>query len=325
MPQRQQVKDTPLLVVALIACLLMSFGAWLRIGPASPGDAIPGICLPSPAEWDIIPIWSWAINTIVVILLTFGTIIYGRYYNSIKGARNVLAIIFPVMTASDPYLMISLGTPTLLCAASLAIWWILGSTFRSENATQPVFVVATIIALGAMIQYAFLILIPVTLINLIVLKVFRWREIGAFFIGLGAPYWVGIGLGLLPLDSFHLPTPHNLLLANLEPGDTVPVLIGAGFAMLTGFLVGLNSMIKLYAGNSCVLALNLTIAVTGVGSLAAIFLDYTNLEAYLTTLYLTVAVQIANLFGLWRIPRPRLVLSLFGLVYIVLYILTIAT
>ncbi|MDE5876779.1 MAG: hypothetical protein K2H47_04700 [Muribaculaceae bacterium] len=325
MPQRQQVKDTPLLVVALIAYLLMSFGAWLRIGPASPGDAIPGICLPSPAEWDIIPIWSWGINTLIVILLTVGTIIYGRYYNSIKGARNVLAIVFPVMTASDPYLMVSLGTPTLLCAASLTIWWILGSTFRSENATQPVFVVATIIALGAMIQYAFLILIPVTIVNLIALKVCRWREIGAFFIGLGAPYWVGIGLGLLPLDSFHLPTPHNLFLANLEPGDTVPVLIGAGFAMLTGILVGLNSMIKLYAGNSCVLALNLTIGVTGIGSLVAIFLDYTNLEAYLTTLYLTVAVQIANLFGLWRIPRPRLVLSLFGLLYIVLYILTIAT
>ncbi len=325
MPQRQQFKDTPLLLVALIACLLMSLGAWLRIGPSSPSEAIPGICLPSPAEWDIIPVWSWAINTFTILFITFGTILYGRYYNSIKETRNVLAIVFPVMTASDPYLMVSFGTPTLLCLASLTIWWVLGSTFRSENATQQVFVVSTIISLGSMIQYAFLILIPVTLINLIALKVFRWRELGAFFIGLGAPYWVGIGLGLLPLDSFHLPTPHTLLLANLAPGDMVPVMIGAGFAMLTGILVGLNSTMKLYAGNSCVLALNLTIAVTGAGSLIAIFLDYTNLEAYLTTLYLTVAVQIANLFGLWRIPRPRLILSLFGLLYIVLYILTIAT
>ena len=325
MPQRQQVKDTPLLVVALIACLLMSLGAWLRIGPASPGDAIPGICLPSPAEWDIIPVWSWAINTFTILILTLGTILYGRYYNSIKGARNILAIVFPLMTASDPYLMVSLGTPTLLCAASLAIWWILGSTFRSENATQAIFVVATVIALGTMIQYAFLILIPVTLVNLIFLKIFRWREIGAFIMGLVAPYWVGVGLGLLPLDSFHLPTPHHVLLAHLEPGDTVPVLVGTGFAILIGLLIGLNSTIKLYAGNSGVLALNLTIAVTGLGCVAAIFLDYTNLEAYLTTLYMTVAVQIAHLFGLWRVPRPRLVLSLFGLFYIILYILTIAT
>ena len=244
-----------------------------------------------------------------------------RHYNFIRSTQPVLPALFVVLAASNPWATSYLSSSTIVCAVNLLAISIMFSCFRLCNATQQLFVVATLISVGSMFQYAFIPYILAYVASAIQMKAFRIKEFLAMGMGLIAPYWVGIGLGLVRLDSFSMPEITNLFNGFAHASDIFTLLLSAVVAIFLGLILGLNNSIKLYAGNSRVNSMNLTISLVGVVSIICIIIDFSNMMAYLTTLYLTVAVQVANLGALWHFKREWLLTFIPGVIYIVFFVI----
>ena len=143
--------------------------------------------------------------------------------------------------------------------------------------------------------------------------------------GLIAPFWVGVGMGLIPLEAFSLPELTNLFSDYIHSSDLFVLLLSVGAAIFIAVILGLNNGIKLYAGNSRINALNMSISFIGVTCIIRIIIDFSNMMAYITTLYFTLAVQIANLCALWHFRHEWLVVTLPALTYIAFFITLLLT
>lgn len=288
--------------------------------PATRLSGESGICLPSPNLWNIDPLWSWGINTFLLGAIAAGAFFLNRYYNFIRSTEPVMSTMFLVLAASNPWNDTHLSAATIICAVNILSFAVLFGCYRKQNATQEIFIIATFLSIGSMCQYAFLPFIISIVAGAIIMKAFRIKEFFALLMGLIAPYWIVIGLGIIPLENFNIPQISNLFTGFAAPPDLIILMLSVGVAGFIGLLLGINNSIKLYAGNSRVNALNMTISLTGVVSMICVIGDFTNMMAYLTTLFFTVAVQIANLCALWPIKREWIIGAVPAVIYIGFFI-----
>lgn len=284
-----------------------------------------GICLPSPNLWNINPISSWIINTVLLGGCAAAGFFLNRSYNFIRSTHPVLTSLFLVLSASNPWITGYLSSSTLLCVVNIICISVIFRCFRASNATQEMFIIGTFISIGSMIQYAFLPMIVAYILSAIVMKVFRFKEFLALLMGVVAPYWVTVGLGLIPLDRFSMPEITNLFQDYARASHLLVLSVSVGLAIFTGLVLGLNNCIKLYAGNSRINAMNLTIIFVGLVCSICVIVDFSNMMAYIATLYFTVAVQVANLCALWNIRRDHIVVLIPSMIYIAFFITMILT
>lgn len=278
------------------------------------GDA--GLCLRSPNEWILAPVAGWILNIGIIGVSILTLYILDKTYHFIPGPDTVLIGLFAIMVTSNPWLTEMLSSSAIMAFANMLCLLMLFGCYRKQNASQELCVIATILSLGSMIQYGFIFMIPVYLIGSAALKCLRFKSFVAFIMGLVAPYWVGIGLGLLPFDSFKIPHITNLF-NGFENQDIIFIeLINIGLTALTGFVLTVGNMVKLYAGNTQRRLNNAVINLLGLVSLICIIIDSTNMVAYLTTLYIVAAIQFANMFALRNIYHSGRWAFLICLLYI---------
>lgn len=275
-----------------------------------------GICLRSPNLWDIPPLWSWIINTAMLGLIALGAFLLNSRFNFIRSTQPVLPALFLLLTASNPWTSDHLSTSTLVCAVNVMSLWVLFCCYRQRNATQQMFLIGTMFSIGSMVQYAFIPYIVPYVLAAIVMKAFRIKEFLAMGMGIVAPYWVGLGLGIIDPEWFKLPEFSNLFTGFAQAPDLFLLMVSVGTASFFGIMLGLNNSIKLYAGNSKINALNMSISLVGLTSIICIIVDFSNMMAYIATLYFTVAVQVANLCALWNIRREWLLTAVPAAIYI---------
>lgn len=297
----------------------------LLAAPATRLSGGQGICLPSPNLWNIPGLWSWAGNVAMIAVMAIGAMLLNRHYNFIRSTQPVLPAMFLVLTASNPIINEYLSASTLICAVNLIALTILFSCYRQDNATQQMFVIATLISVGSMFQYAFIPYIFAYIIGAVVMKAFRFKEFLATCMGLIAPYWVGVGMGLIDVGWFSMPEFTDLFNGYAQAPELFILMLSVGTAIFAGLLLGVNNSIKLYAGNSKVNALNLAIDLVGIVSIICVLIDFSNMLAYLTTLYLTVAVQIANLCALWHFRKEWLIVFVPAVIYTGFFIALLLT
>lgn len=310
------------LVLAVMAMVAMTAASFV-FRPAQRVSGELGLCLPSPNLWDLNPISSWIINTVFIGVIAFGAFFLNRTYNFIRSTQPVLPAMFLILAGSNPWTNYYLSSSTLICLVNLISLSLLFGSYNSRNATQPMFVIGTLISIGSMVQYAFLPMTVAFVIGAIIMKSFRLKEFMAMGMGLVAPYWVGIGLGLIPVDSFNIPEFTNLFSDFAKASEIFVMVLSVGIVAFFGTVLALNNSIKLYAGNSRINALNMTITLLGLVSIVCIIADFSNMLAYLDTLYLSAAVQVANLCALWHLRREWLVVFVPSVVFIGLFVLMI--
>lgn len=307
------------MTLAIVIAGAMSLCAYL-FSPSVTYFSDNGICLPSPDLWNLSPLWSWIVNTLLVGMITAGLYFLNHHYNFIRSTEPVLPAMFLILATSNPWISGRLSASTLICGVNLISLWIIFDCFRSRNATKNIFIIATFYSIGSMCQYAFLPYLLAIIGGAIVMKAFRFRELLALGMGVIAPYWIGIGLGLIDISWFRMPELNNLLNVIPEKSELFALVLSIGLAIFLGLLLGLNNSIKLYAGNSKINAFNLTINFIGLVSAICIMVDFSNMLAYLTTLYASVAVQIANLCALWKFRHEWIVTAVPAVIYIGFFI-----
>lgn len=308
-------------IAVILAVALCSINFFMFEPRSISGET--GICLPSLDMWPLPPLWGWGLNTLLIVGAGFALQFLNKTYSLIQTTATVFPSAFLVFTASCPWLTARLSAATIMVCVAIISFYILFDAYKRLNATQEVFLVATLLSVGTMFQYAFLMLIPAFLLMLIPLKVFRIKEITAFLLGLAAPYWVGVGMGWIPVENFRLPTLTSFHYGDVPAGDLLAGLLTIGFTALWSFLLALNNAVKLYAGNTRRRLLNNTVIILGLASLLGMVVDFNNLTAYLPSFYVAAALQLANAYALWQIPRGRLWLGLLAMTYTVAFFITL--
>lgn len=303
------------LVLALLIAAAMAIVAYLPEEPVQLTGS-SGLCLPSPAHWPLPPLAAWSINLLLLLLTAAGLSLFNSTYTLVPGSPLLLPGAFAIMAVSIPWVSGTLTSSVIMAPCMLGCMAILASCYKQQNATQEMFVVATIISLGSMIQYAFLLMIVPVVATALMYKCMHVREAMALLLGIVAPYWIVIGFGLVSPLEISIPTFTNLF-DGYVPGPMLLVsLLNLGISALAAIVLALNNGIRLYAGNTRRRLMQMSMNVLGASCVACMILDYTNLTAYTVTFYMTVAMQWADLFALWNFRRPQIGVALLCALYI---------
>lgn len=282
-----------------------------------------GLCLPSPNLWHVPRIWSWISNLVLILGCGVALHFLNKAYSVVQSADMVFPTMFLVLTSCNPWADGMLGSSTLMVSINIVCLLSIFKCYKSRNATQEVFLVATMLSLGSMFQYAFIFLMPGYIIMGLMLKCFRFRELIAFLMGICAPYWIAVGMGLVPLEAFRLPEFTNVAVGVTSASDLLVGTVTIGVTALIAILMALNNAVKLYAGNTQRRLYNNAVSVLGLICVAGMILDYTNLSTYLASFYMTTAVQIGNTFALWKIRKSNLWLGGLTLIYIIVFLVMV--
>lgn len=303
-----------------IALSVAMLAATLLLMPVPSIASDFGICLPSPNLWPLRYPADWILNSALLFIIIAAVFFCNKHFNFVQGNGLTLPIVLMTLLAGNPFISRVFCSSTLLLGAVTLCLWILFGTWEKRNATQDYFTVATIMSLGSMMQYAFIPMTAAMIAAGALLKSLRLKETLAFLLGLVAPYWVAVGLGLVPLTAFHLPTLDNIFHAGPAASpDFFLMLAGTGLLFVFCALLNATDAVRLYAGNSRIRCMNSAISSIGYVAALCMLLDYNNLLAYAGILYLWMAVQAGNLFALHRLHRPNLLLLILGILYAALY------
>ena len=282
-----------------------------------------GICLPSPPQWQLPRFIGWLADTLLILLSAFVIASANKRYNFIPETVPVLPLALLILVACNPIVTSFLSTSTLLLLCNALALFIIISTYEERNATREFFIVATLPAIGAMTQYAFLVMIPVYIGGGLLMKSFRFREFVAFIFGLVAPYWIAVGLGVISLSSFQLPDSLIILSRGVVGNDIFMSLIAAGIMVVAGFIFSLYNGVRLFSRNSRLRCMHMTFNLMGYVCVLAVIFDFTNFVAYFGTIALWLAVEMAIMLHLYAIRRHLIALLLLLVIFLPLYIVAL--
>lgn len=310
------------MTLAVIASLAMAAVAFFVDTPSAlSGDM--GICFPSPNGWGMPPLWGWIFN--LSALLVACATLYGvnKEFTIVQGSDTVLLGMFLIMATSNTWVSGILTSSGIMALANLICLMVLFGCYRKRNASQEIFVIGSILSVGSMIQYAFIFMIPVYLIGSIMLKCFNFKAFIAYLMGLAAPYWVGIGLGIIPLDAFTMPTLSNLFDGYATKSGLLVGLLNVGVSVTIGLILALSNGVRLYAGNTQRRLYNMVVNLLGFVAAVCMTVDFNNMVAYMATSYMITAIQLGNLFALRNVHRGSLGLFILSLIYIGSFVLMV--
>lgn len=298
-------------------CMIIAGGL---IIPRQRPDGDLGICLPSPNLWPDVT-WEYALNAILIGAAVLIVFFLNKKFAFVKGAETMLPTAMAVLLASDPLVTSGFGTPVIMLLVNLTCLWTLMGSYRSSNATHSMFAVATYLSLGSMFQYAFLPMMIIWPVMAAMSKVLRAKEITAYLMGLVAPYWVVLGLGIVTFSDFNIPQ-FFITFPDTESGEYIfLILLSLGTMALVGLTMALNNAMMIYSGSVRVRIFNNMINLLGLWCFLCMLVDFGNIGAYASTFTFAVSVQIANFFAIRRIPRSSLWFWSLLAVFIIYYIL----
>lgn len=310
------------MTLSLAVALAMSAVAFFCDSPQPLGGDM-GICLPSPNQWGMSPFGGWIFNLSALLVTTAALYLVNKQFTVVQGSDTVLTGMFIFMACSNIWVSGILTASGIMALANLICLSVLFGCWQKRNASQEMFLIATILAIGSMFQYAFIFMTPVYLLGAIMLKCFSFRCLVAFIMGLAAPYWVAIGLGIVAPLSIAMPTFTNLFDGFASGGGLFVCILNVGITAFIGLILAFNNGVRLYAGNTQRRLYNMVVNLLGVTCVLCMMLDFNNMVAYMATLYMITAVQIANLFALWHVHRGGLWLFMFSLLYVAGYVIMI--
>lgn len=313
---------TGVVMAAVVAVTMCILSLWFQSVEIS--SIQYGICLPSPDSWEFDKFISCLINTLLIGLIAILLYLINKTYNFVRTTEPALYAIFLIMAASGPWFTESINVSVLICLANVMCMGIIFDTYGVRNATQEMFAMGVVIGMGAMVQYAFLPLAMVFLLWALFMKVLRVKETLAYIIGIICPYWIALGVGWLHFSDFEFPSLSPLFSYREDPSKFFILLSGIAVAAAGGFILTCTNAMKLYAGNKRVNAMNLCVVATGGFATICILVDFDNIHAYVTTLYMACAVQLANICAIWNPKWPWTVTIIPSLVYITLFVLSLA-
>lgn len=312
------------MTLATVASLAMAAIAYFIAHPVPLGGDM-GICFPSPNGWGISALGGWILNLSTLLITCLTIYALNKEFRIVQGSDTVATGMFLVMVMSNIWVSGTLTSSGIMALANMLCLIVLFGCYRKRNAMQEIFVIGTILSICSMIQYAFIFMTPVYLIGAMMLKCFNFKSFIAYLMGLAAPYWVGVGLGIIPIDSFTMPTLSNLFTGYATKSGLFVGLLNVGVTATVGFMLALTNGMRLYAGNTQRRLYNMVINVLGIAAALCMVFDFNNMVVYMATLYMITAIQLGNLFALQNVHHGSLGLFILSLLYVAGFVVMVVS
>lgn len=289
----------------LACCFFAALGLLAFFDGVHPPEATPaGICLPPPQTWQMPPWLSLAINLALVFFSAFLLAITNRSFNFIPSTSVIFASTMVLMACACPRLMVCLNSSTLLLAANAVA---LRMTFGQYNAVRRnpgnMFVVATIFSLGSMVHYSFLFFIVIYACSAALLKAFRLREFLALLLGVIAPYWIVLGLGLVPVDDVRFPVIGGFWNQPAPGHEMLWLIVATSLTAFVGLMCGLKNAFSLYSAPTAIRAYNFAMTLPAMACIILPMVDWENFTVYYMPICLFAGLEYGYLNAFTRRPK----------------------
>ena len=286
--------------------------------PGAAGDM--GLCLSSPNEWQLPKFIGWAMNAALIYISTAVMYSANNRYSFIPSADYVLPALMAILLACTSVTTATISTSTILMATNIVALYILFETYESYNATRQYFIMASLISIGSMFQYAFVMMIPVYIAGGVIMKSLHIREIFAFLFGLFASYWIFFGLGIVPFSALQMPD--GLTIFNktqATANDIFITVLITGLTALIGLVASFYNSVRLLSRNARVRCMHITVNIMGYICVLCLIFNFNNFLSYAGTLALWVAIEIALLLELYEVRHPRIWVGSISAIFLILY------
>lgn len=293
----------------------------LIIGGAFVVEGRLGLCLPSPNNWNLNQNVSWGINLALILIMALWLSLANKRYNFINSQSLIFPAIFITLVCLTPMVSFRLTSSTLLALTNIYSIWKMYKTYRESRSMVEYFEIGSLIAIGSMFQYGFLFFIVAYVIIGIIMKSLNLKTFTAMMLGVIAPYWIVVGLGLIKLQDFSMPTLSNLFDEYMTKRDLLIGLLNLVITAVMSLLIGLNNAVKLYAGNTARRLMVNSINILGLVSVVCMICDFSNPTTYIITFYIAASVQFASVFSLNNVKKQDPWLMTIFIIYAVSAIL----
>lgn len=265
-------------------------------------DTNRGILFPSADLWITDPWLKMVCNTGLTILVGLSWMLLIQIFNPFRALTTLQTSFFLIMMTATPDLLDQFYSGTVLVTAIVICLALLWSSFADTGKMRHIFLIFTILSTLSMTQYCFAVYIPVFIIGCIQMKILNIKAVIACLLGLTTPWWIVFGSGIATFDDLHFPEMTSYF-ATFDVDDTVHIILVTVITSIVFIAGWFSTVMKVLTLNSNLRAFNGSIAIVGLVTVVALMADYTNIEAYLPTLYLATSYQLAHLFGNPQSPR----------------------
>lgn len=277
------------------------------------------VVFPSPSTWfSEFDELSFIVNAVCLIGVAAMMIAINRKFNLLRTMSIFFAAFFLLATCSMPDIAACFSSSVLLAIVVMGCMWLMFSIYDQRVSSRTIFLVFTLISAGAMVDYGFLLYIPVFLLALGQMKLFRFKKILAVLMGLITPPWIVYGLGLAPwpeMPVFFWTRPEMALTL---PGG-LPFVITVAFTLLLGFFFGLLNLIKIIGFNARSRAFNGLLSTITISTGIFAIVNFTHLDFYVTLLNSAVAFQVGMFFKYSALRRGYITILILIFSYVGLY------
>lgn len=302
-------------MLSIVATLAAYFSGTL---PPLPTDM--GLYFNPPRDWlDGVPVLSLIFNILANFIIGYAVVVITKQFNTIRSLSRVVATLFIVMQTATPTLMCEFYSGTFIAMVMVLETALLFTTYDNKYAVRRVFLIFFIATTGGLFCTPLLLYIPFLPFGLAQMRIFRFRSIMAALIGIITPFWILLGFGIITFD-------HLLYLPDISPIFTnapkVPVqlLTAAVLTAVLGVMFLIGNLMKLIAYNAQIRAFNGVFILLMFSSIILMLLNSNAIAAYMPTLNIAVAYQIAHFFAERRHRRSYIAILSTFVPYILLYL-----
>lgn len=255
-----------------------------------------GILFPSANMWIHSPWMEMAVNTGMTLALALGLMTLIQVYNPFRTLTSMSGTWVLVIAVATPDLLDQFTSGTLVAATvtvSLALLW---SCFADASKLRHIFLIFFFLSLLSMTQYCYVAYMPVFLIGCLQMKIMSWRTLWAILLGLITPWWIVLGCGLRSVNDIHWPEVVGFF-NGFVPSQALHLALAAALTGLVCVVTWAMNAIKVLSLNANLRAMNGSMSVTMIFTLAAMLADFTNAAAYQSVLTLCAAYQLTMAFA----------------------------
>lgn len=314
------IRSRGMAVLITLAAIFMTLQAYTfdKIAPLSDFRTI---ALPTPGEWISDPAVSMWANIALVLLTGLVMLLINRNFNLLRTTSAFFAAYFVFITACTPAVMGQLGASVFPALAVMVCVWLMLSIYNTRPSSRRVFLIFFIIGLGQLVEYTFVLYIPLFIAGLGQMKIFKFKKILAAVLGNITPAWIVWGLGLAPrpeIPHFEF-TPPSLI---LDSPAAWPIFAAVAVTLLTGFLLGNINLIKIIGFNARARAFNGLLTMISIATGIFAIVNFTNIAFYVILLNACVAIQVGHFFRFTVMRRGYIVVVSLMAIYLGIYIWT---
>ena len=243
-----------------------------------------------------------AVNVALIVGIGLLMLLLNKLYNFVKAFTFVGAATFFLLESALPVCSSTLNVGTILCMMLVLGTLMLFGTYENKYAQRPIFLVACILAFGAMFNWAFVALIVAFMLGFAYMRALNWKGFLAFLIGLFTPFWIVLGLGIASPYDFKL-IEINSVWDTLETGQLRAMIIWIVAVTITTIVLSAINLFRIYNYRLQLRVYNAFFLLVTLVSVIGMCVDYRDMLIFVPMLNLCLSVQVAHSFTISTFPK----------------------